>query len=72
MTFNRKADMDTTRIKEIVNITLNGLRPDQYTWGASRINDTSYRIDIQTTVSLNEKALPHDLFKTSLGHITNE
>lgn len=53
LVFNRKADMDTTKIKTIVNITLNGVPPSQYTWDASRINDTTYKINIQTSVSLN-------------------
>lgn len=38
--------MDTSRIKEIVNITLNGVPSSKYSWDATRINDTSYRINI--------------------------
>ena len=62
--------MDTTQIKQIVNISLNGLTPDQYTWDAERINDTSYRINIQTTVSFNEMAIPEGLLRSELGHIS--
>lgn len=64
--------MDTTRIKQIVNINLNGLTPDQYTWDAERINDTSYRINIQTTVSLNQMALPEGLLRFELGRIQDQ
>ena len=34
--FNRKADMDTSKIKSIINITLNGVPPDQYEWIVTR------------------------------------
>lgn len=49
--------MDTTKIKQIVNISIAGLSPTQYSWNASKISDTSYRINIQATVSLNELSL---------------
>lgn len=45
--------MNTAQIQKIVNISINGLSPSQYTWTASQINSTSYRINIQTSVSLN-------------------
>lgn len=57
LTFNREVYMDTTRIKEIINITINGVPTSQYSWTTSRINATSYNISIKTTVSLNEMTL---------------
>lgn len=51
--FNRAVSMDTSKIKEIINITIAGLASSQYTWDSSKINDTSYRINIQASVSLN-------------------
>lgn len=45
--------MDTAKIKEIVNITLNGVPSSSYTWDATRINATSYRININILASLN-------------------
>lgn len=57
LTFNRAASMNTADIKKILNISISGISPSQYTWSASQINSTSYRINIQTTVSLNELSL---------------
>ena len=45
--------MDTANIQEILNITLNGISSSQYTWDSTRLNTTTYRININTTVSLN-------------------
>jgi len=45
--------MDLAKIKQIVNITIPGLPPSAYSWTATKINATSYKILIQTTVSLN-------------------
>lgn len=45
--------MDTSRIKEIINITLNGVPSSQYTWTTTRMNTTSYKISIDARVSLN-------------------
>ena len=45
--------MEIAKIKQIVNITLNGVPSSKYTWDAKQINDTTYKINIQTTVSLN-------------------
>lgn len=45
--------MDTAKIKEIVNITLNGVPSSKYTWDAVKQNETTFRINIHTTVSLN-------------------
>lgn len=57
LTFNRAVSIDTSKIKEIVNISIAGLTSSQYSWNATKINDTSYRINIQATVSLNELSL---------------
>lgn len=45
--------MDISRIKQIVNISIPGLSPSQYSWTAVQIDATSYRIPITTSVSLN-------------------
>jgi hypothetical protein len=45
--------MDTAKIKQIINITIPGVSPTQYTWTAKQINSTSYRIDFKLSVSLN-------------------
>ena len=58
--------MDTSNIQQILNITLNGIASTQYTWNTSRINDTSYRINIFTTVSLNEMSLSLVFLKPDL------
>ena len=52
LVFNREVSMDTAKIKSIINITL-PIPSSQYTWSASRVNATTYRINIKTTVSLN-------------------
>lgn len=49
-----------------MNITLNGVSSDQYTWNASRVNKTTYRINIYTTVSLNEMSLSLVFLKPDL------
>lgn len=53
LVFNREVSMDMSKIRQIVNISIPGLPSNSYTWTASQINSTSYRIDITTTVSLN-------------------
>ena len=53
LTFNRAVSMDTTKIKEIINISIAGLATTQYSWTATQINSTSYRININASVSLN-------------------
>ena len=45
--------MDTAQIASIISLKLNGVPSSSYTWSATRVNTTSYRINIQTTVSLN-------------------
>lgn len=45
--------MDTSNIKNILNITLNGIPSSKYNWTATRINGTSYNITINSQVSLN-------------------
>ncbi len=49
--------MDTSNIKNILNITLNGVPSSKYNWTATRINGTSYNITINSQVSLNEMTL---------------
>lgn len=49
--------MDTSSISKIINITIPGLSPSQYTWTASKMSGNTYKINIQTTVSLNELSL---------------
>lgn len=46
LTFNRAVSMDTTQIKSIINISIAGLAASQYSWSATQINSTSYRINI--------------------------
>jgi len=53
LTFNRPVSIDMSKITQIVNISIPGLSPSSYTWTATMISSTSYRINIQTTVSLN-------------------
>jgi hypothetical protein len=45
--------MDISKIKQIVNISIPGLSPNQYTWTCVKINATSYKLPITTSVSLN-------------------
>jgi uncharacterized protein (DUF2249 family) len=45
--------MNTAQIQQIVSININGLSPSQYTWSARQTGPATYRIDIQTSVSLN-------------------
>jgi len=45
--------MDTTQIQSIINISIAGLASSQYSWSATQINSTSYRININAFVSLN-------------------
>lgn len=49
--------MEIDKIKEIININLNGVPPSSYSWNASKINGSSYRINIYTSISLNEMSL---------------
>ena len=58
--------MDTAKIKEILNISIPGLASTQYTWNASQINSTSYRININALVSLNELTLSLTFINPSL------
>lgn len=53
LTFNREVFMDTSKIKQIINITLNGVPSNMYDWTTSRVNATSYLITINAKVSLN-------------------
>lgn len=53
LTFNRATSMDMSKISQIIKITIPGLSVNQYGWSASQINSTSYKINIQATVSLN-------------------
>lgn len=53
LTFNRAVSMDTSKIKQIINISIAGVPSSQYTWTTSKINSTSYRININLAVSLN-------------------
>lgn len=53
LTFNRAVTMNTTKIKEIISLNIPGLATTQYTWDATQINSTSYRLNIYSTVSLN-------------------
>ena len=53
LTFNRDVQMDVSRLDEIISLNINGLASTQYSWTGSKINTTSYRLDITTTVSLN-------------------
>jgi hypothetical protein len=57
LTFNRAATLDTTKIHQIVNISIQGLSPSQYSWTATQKTSTTYRINIQASVSLNELSL---------------
>lgn len=57
LTFNRPVSMDTSKIKQIINISIAGLASSQYTWDSTKINSTSYRININAFVSLNELTL---------------
>ena len=36
LTFNRAVSMDTTKISQIINITIPGLASSQFTWDATR------------------------------------
>jgi hypothetical protein len=53
LTFSRPVTMNTAQIQQIVSININGLSPSQYTWSARQTGPATYRIDIQTSVSLN-------------------
>lgn len=66
LTFNREVTMDTSKIKEIVNISLNGVPSSSYNWDATRINTTSYRININLLSSLNEMTLTINFLKPDL------
>ena len=66
LTFNRAVSMDTTQIQNIINISIAGLAASQYTWSASQINSTSYRININAFVSLNELSLTLTFINPSL------
>lgn len=57
LTFNRDVSMDTSSISKIINITIPGLSPSQYSWTATKLTGNTYKINIQTTVSLNELSL---------------
>lgn len=58
--------MDTSKIAQILNITLNGVPSSQYDWTASRVNTTSYLITINPRVSLNEMTLSLTFINPSL------
>ena len=58
--------MDTTKIKQIINLKLNGVPSSAYTWDSVRINSTSYRLNIYTTMSLNEMSLSLNFINPSL------
>ena len=45
--------MDLSQIQNIISINIAGLASSQYSWTATQINSTSYRINIIATVSLN-------------------
>ena len=69
--------MDTSQIKQIVSLNISGLSPSQYTWNATQINSTSYRLNIFTSVSLNELSLSLNFLNPgmvldSLGTIMEE
>lgn len=53
ITFNRQAHMDIAQITTIIDIKINGIASSQYTWKCTKVNGTSYRIDIESQVSLN-------------------
>lgn len=53
LTFSREVVMNVSAVKTIINITLKGIPSSSYTWSAVRINATSFRININTTVSIN-------------------
>jgi hypothetical protein len=57
LTFNRAVSMDTSKIKDIIKLSIAGLASTQYSWTATQINSTSYRLNIAATVSLNELVL---------------
>ena len=57
LTFNRAVQMDVSRLPDIISLSINGLASTQYSWTGSKLNTTSYRLDITTTVSLNELQL---------------
>lgn len=58
--------MDLAQISTIINITIPGLASTSYTWGASQIDSTSYRITINAQVSLNELSLTLTFINPSL------
>jgi hypothetical protein len=58
--------MDTAKIKEIVNITLNGVPSSSYSWDATRINSNSYRVNINLLASLNEMSLTINFLKPDM------
>jgi hypothetical protein len=53
LVFNRPVDMDLAKIKQIINLTIPGVSASQFSWTAIKINDTSYKLPITLTVSLN-------------------
>jgi hypothetical protein len=58
--------MDLTQIKSIVKINLKGVPSTSYTWNVTKINSTSYRVNIYTTVSLNEMSMELTFLKPDL------
>ena len=57
--------MDLARIREIVNITL-PIPESQYSWTMTKLNGTDYRININSSVSLNEMTLKLTFLKPDL------
>jgi len=53
LVFSRPADMDLSQIKKIVNLTIAGIPSNSYGWTCSKINSTSYKLNIESNVSLN-------------------
>jgi hypothetical protein len=60
LTFNREVIVNVSQIKNIINITLTGIPSNSYSWDAVRLNSTSFRININTTVSIGEEMLIAD------------
>lgn len=60
LTFSREVVLNISQIKSIINITLKGIPSNSYSWDATRLNTTSFRININTTTSIAEEKLTAD------------
>lgn len=53
LVFNRAVDMDLSKIKQIINLTIPGVSVSQFSWTAVKLNATTYKLPITLSVSLN-------------------